>query len=318
MVDLGWEMSPTEAGKINELELMVPSRTVRQYIRQTGYVFSDFSRAVLISNSDAPLKERYWLLEKLTETTPDRDLKREIDSFLSTRGDDLAAVQDQDGHYVYTTASAFWDSSPAKPQVFSAFEAALEWALSSYTADFELCKELIVSSGSPAVDKSCLTFGPDGRLLDFDRGLVNERGERRDENWTFPDAYCDVPNPFDKGDIVWLPNWKEYGVIESSASALSKRGQQPEHYDYTDVQMRVILAGWPAGRPEFVGYFGHEHVSPINMERYEPESWETKSGFDGMLLALQQLCRGEGSIATLRRYAERLRRHCEAAESQET
>lgn len=319
MVDLGWDIRPAEAGQINELELMIPSETVRQYMRQTGYVLPDFSRAVLISNSDAPLKIRYWLLERLAAATADEDLKREIDSFLGTQRHDLAAVQDNGGgRYVYT-ASLRWDTDQdLQPQIFSDFGAALEWGLSCYKGmDFALARELIGSSGSQIMDRSYLAFGPDGRLMESGRTCTDDAGEQRDEPWTFPNAYCDVPNPFDRGDIVWFPRWREYGVIETAAP-LPKRGEQKGYCDYSDVQMRVILAGCPSGRPESAGYFGHGHVSPIHMERYEPESWETRNGFDGMLLALHQLCRGEGSVATLRRYAKQLRSYREEMEQQQS
>lgn len=316
MTDLSLDISPEEAEKINELEVMIPSETTRKFVQETGCVISEPSRAKLIMQSEAPLSVRCALLERLAASAVDDDLRREIRHFLSSLRSDLEVVRtNTESRFVYM-AMSHSDPERSEPRLFADFEPALAWALKYYTGEaFALCRELIQSSSSAVQDRACLEFSETGRLMDFHKDRADAAGTPAIECPEFMRSLCEVPNPFGLGDIVWLPGRNEYGVVEALPAVLSEPNGPGGSLDSMETRLRVVFMGHPDGPPKRVGEFGAELVSPIHLERYEPAGWDAGFGFDGMLLALQQLCRGTGSIETLRRYAEQHRSYREATEA---
>lgn len=53
---MGAELKNGESGR-DELELLIPSETVREYVRETGWTFTDFQKAALLYHRGLPLKD---------------------------------------------------------------------------------------------------------------------------------------------------------------------------------------------------------------------------------------------------------------------
>ena len=60
------------------LNRYIPSCDMRSKIMETGHVFSDWERATIIWNSEAPLEEKHYELQKIAEATSDEALRKQI------------------------------------------------------------------------------------------------------------------------------------------------------------------------------------------------------------------------------------------------
>jgi len=72
-----------ESEHIDILAAMVPSKTVRQYILETGWTFTDMERAALLHHSDLPLEQKDSCLRDLQAKTEDEDLRKQLSEYLS-------------------------------------------------------------------------------------------------------------------------------------------------------------------------------------------------------------------------------------------
>ena len=93
-----------------------------------------------------------------------------------------------------------------------------------------------------------------------------------DEDYTrrFESQYIDIPNPFEKGDVIRnLVNGKIYVVMTSQEQweEFDKRRVALEGYvDYSDASV-VIVPMEEYNRYGVEGFVDHEHVNPIYLER---------------------------------------------------
>lgn len=65
-----------------ELEMLIPSKTVRDYILETEWTFTDFQKAALLCHRGLPLKDEYSYLRALGERTDDDVLREQITRYL--------------------------------------------------------------------------------------------------------------------------------------------------------------------------------------------------------------------------------------------
>ncbi len=193
---------------IDILAAMVPSETVRRYILETGWTFTDMERAALLHHSDLSLEQKCSCLRDLQTKTEDERLRKQLSEYLSR---EVPFNEERDGYFTY--------------------------------------------------------------------------------------IFYEVPNPFERGDIVRLVDTEEYGVVETSQRQWQEalaRYQSDEWRqarlkpDYSDVQIRV-------GILKNDGTFGHAHINPIDLEQYQPFD----SPVDKLLLCASDLYRGKGSLDEL-------------------
>ena len=85
-----------------ELELIVPSESVRKYVVDTGYMFSDWQRAALLYHNDMCIRQRLQYLQVIQEETADETLKDQIRRYIWTEEERLRLFkQNPDNKYVY-------------------------------------------------------------------------------------------------------------------------------------------------------------------------------------------------------------------------
>ena len=65
-----------------ELEILILSKSVREYILETGWKFTDFQRATLLCHRGMLLKDKYSHLKALGEHTADHILREQIAEYL--------------------------------------------------------------------------------------------------------------------------------------------------------------------------------------------------------------------------------------------
>jgi len=197
-----------ESKHIDILAAMVPSETVRRYILETGWTFTDMQRAALLYHNDLLLEQKCSCLRDLQAKTEDEGLRKQLSEYLNQEG---PFNEERDGYFTY--------------------------------------------------------------------------------------IFYEVPNPFERGDIVRLVDTEEYGVVETSQRQWQEdlsRYQSDEWKqtglgpDYSDVQIRVGILNND-------GTFNHAHINPIDLERYQP----LDSPMDKLLLCASDLYRGEGFLDEL-------------------
>jgi len=202
------EEQQIESEHIDILATMVPSETVRRYIFETGWTFTDMEKAALLHHSDLPLEQKDSCLRDLQTRTEDERLRKQLSEYLSR---EVPFNEERDGYFTY--------------------------------------------------------------------------------------IFYEVPNPFERGDIVRLVDTEEYGIVETSQKQwqddlaryqLDEWKQTGLRPDYSDVQIRVGILNSD-------GTFGHVHINPIDLERYQP----LDSPMDKLLLCASDLYRGKGSLEEL-------------------
>lgn len=157
-----------------------------------------------------------------------------------------------------------------------------------------------------------MRFSADGELLRFWCGEGEPLPETREEvervfgRDTFENAYVEMPNPFEAGDIVRLvgPGHLDgrIGIVETSQEQWKEyderqRTKLADVCDFSDAQ--IVVETW---REE--GGFVHEHVQPVYIERYEvPEDAPERE----VLLCASDLAAGRGGLDWFLMYLDKYR-----------
>ena len=286
---------------IDELNALIPSEYVRNYVLEMGWVFTDEQKAVLLVHGDLSLKERCSRLQTLQESTADQGLKERIAKYLNS--EDLkfqAFKENSDKACIYILKVKEGDipySGILSDEYFFDLDLAygcgretnLPFMIEKYPVE-------VPGIGRPrSLFTSFLELNEDGEAVYFYGIIPGDDGEPEDFN-----DFIEVPNPFEKGDIVRIVGTERYGIIATSPKWWKSdmfKNEDPYRKDwgwgFYDAQIRV----------EFLcedGTFSHDHVTPLRLERYRPEeAWDKRSAMDKLLLYASQICRGEGSLEIL-------------------
>ena len=85
-----------------ELEILIPSKTVRDYIMETEWTFTDFQKAALLCHRGLLLKDEYSYLRALGERTDDGDLREQITRYLEEIKKGVEVFRENSGRrYIY-------------------------------------------------------------------------------------------------------------------------------------------------------------------------------------------------------------------------
>ena len=83
----------------------------------------------------------------------------------------------------------------------------------------------------------------------------------------FENAYMEIPNPFEKGDMVRVVGTDRYGMVRTSQAEWEEykvRMHQMTGKDFIDASITVdFLCG--------DGEFSHDHINPIFLEKMDPD-----------------------------------------------
>lgn len=87
---------------IEELNAMIPSETVRNYILETGWVFTDKEKAALLFHNNLPLQEQYSYLRDLSAKTADKELREQITEYLDCKEQGFQAFKENENkNHIY-------------------------------------------------------------------------------------------------------------------------------------------------------------------------------------------------------------------------
>ena len=297
----------------DELEAMIPSETVRQYVLETGWIFTDWQRAALLAHSWRPVEDRLSLLRRLSGQTSDEELRRQIAVYVDWVEQVIRELQDnRDRRCVYVLKLEDEDNGDdyrciTPGAYFFDWETACECGRKS-GGRFEIEKYRVAdcpdTGESYAV--SGANFDRDGRIDYLSREFYRTEDD-------FTRTFFLLPNPFERGDIVRRVSPTcgpdDYGIVETSQKQVRefherlKSGNHLLPPQFEDDNLRV----------EFLnddGTFSHDHVLPLHLERYEPE-WgpdNTAEGTrDDLLLVASMLYKGDGALDELGYYVMKYR-----------
>ena len=298
----------------DELSLIVPSEYVRNYMQTTGWRFIDAQKATLLMYGGLTLKEQHTHLQALQESTSDQGLKERLARYLDTEALKFQAFKENpDRAYIYILKVNDDNESYSNimpEEYFFDFETACECGHET-GQPFKVEKYLVTVSGADSSYVSSVTwleFNKAGEAVYFCGRLSDEDGEINEAFYDF----FEVPNPFEKGDIVRFAGTEDYGIVSESqkdwkeyldkyrSDEWRKKGIT---LDFSDAQIVVEFLGDD-------GTFGHDHINPIYLELYQPEADRSnRSPMDNLLIAASDLHRGEGSLEGLYILTEIYRNH---------
>ena len=307
--------------KKEELEAMIPSEYVRNYVLETGWIFTDGQKAALLVHSGLTLKEKHSYLWVLKESTTDQNLKQQIIEYLNKSEMDFQAFKENnDKSHIYILKVMNEDISYTEKfpdGYFFDWEMACEYGKKE-KQPFVVEKHLVgdkkflgkyLNSEYYDYPAASLGFNNDGEADYFDSQEVchySEKKEGFDYYQYFWNAFYEVPNPFEKGDIVRLAgrctDEKNYGIVATSQEAWQNNLVK---YRSDEWKQEGILLEWSDINimVEFLnedGTFSHTHVNPIYLERYQPkEDRQGSTPMDHLLMSASLLHRGEGSLDDL-------------------
>lgn len=296
-----------------ELEILIPSETVRKYISETGYTFTDWQKAALLYRQDQPFNAAREALCLLRDTTNDIALEYQLAQYLSREEKAFEMLKENpDKDFIYIVT--YKDEDSEETGYFFDYEMALKYGMETKVA-FSIEKHLVCA------EKVMEQF-KDGKYYDYPIAIIHydENGdveyfdstESDPADWNagiewhdwFGNMFYEVPNPFERGDIVNVVGSEDYGIVETSQADWKEeleRAKSPEgtyRRDSSDVQLRVVF-------PDDNARFYHEHINPVLLERCE-EKWGTP--LMDLLCVISDLYRGGGCLDNLRRNGEDYRK----------
>lgn len=302
-----------------ELELLIPSETVREHVLETGWTFTDFQKAALLCHRGLLVKDEYLHLKELGERTSDYDLQKQITEYLGRMEQGfLNFRENSDRRCIYVLKvredGGFWDGEYLVCGYFYDWEKALEYGKKekkSFEVEKYLVDEVKVFKDGTCSHNSIaeIRFDRDGEVTCF----YNREGSIDFDNKRFEDAIIEIPNPFERGDIVkckGADGQEFFGIIEGEREDWLKRlawhldivKNGDTCVDFTDLFISVAFLG------EDGTFSFSDSTLPIDLERYQPqnEDWENGS-LDTLLVCARNIYCGEGYLSTFFEVLERYR-----------
>lgn len=296
-----------------ELEIMIPSGYVRDYIKELGWKFTDREKASLLYHADIPWRERCQRLKDLRHRTHDGELERQICAYLDKIQMEYAAYKENgERSHIYILKireeGGLRDGEYLARGYFFDWETAYRYGKKE-DVPFGIEKYLAGGRKNPMGSQDRGACGYTAAYLYFNEkedeqrfgslGMEDDAGDDFYEN--FRTAFYKVPNPFERGYIVRKVQTESYGIVEISQKRWKEtmiRFQSPgyrQRADYSDVQIRTVFLNKD-------GTFRHEHISPVDLERYCPGQGtgkQTGSVRDDLLLAAGSMYRNDDTEAAI-------------------
>lgn len=302
------EVRQMEQEYLDELKNLIPSETVRNYILEKKWTFTDSQKACILSYHDMPLRMLYPRLRSIRDNTADMVLKKQLEEYISIeeRGFD-AFRENNDRCCIYVVMEEMYKKGDYFPQgYFFNCDEAYEFAAKRNEKEkhlFMIEKHLIHGANIP--DKymqskrapfnyavSLVEFNKDGEAIYLDS---REVPHPKDLEWTnFDNMFFEVPNPFEKGDIVRNTVTGDCGIV------ITSQKQWHEHIEKCQCSYPnnyVCDSTVDVAFPQEDGLFKTKSIIPIYLDRYCPK-WNRDNSdiLDNFLLVTGRLYKGDGRL----------------------
>lgn len=289
------------------LKKYIPSRSYREYLERIDHSFTDFEEASILCQIMDDVFLLHEELDKIRLRTEDENLNAQIEDYLSFERRKIAHFCDNRNRtHVYIVQK--YDDDCCE-DVILAYTQSYETALAigrKEGVSFEIRKERMLDDlpanksvrkdhwNPPLAGEESVTtyeaddyldsegtffFNPDGVLehyyLSWESNLSDQEiAARAYASDQFCQAYVDLPFPFEKGDFVrFVTNSKRdsslrddvlVGIVDVSPEDWAVRRQRAQTV-YTDASDASVTVQFLYRN----GEFGHDHISPYNLEKTE-------------------------------------------------
>ena len=306
------------------------SKDVQKYMAENALEFTDFESAALIYNSELTVNEKHARLEALAESTADETLKEQIAERLRVDREDMDAFYSNTGDFIYK-ADVYdpeYDCEPYTIGYFKTAGLACEHAkkkgftfkiekhriIDADTPPFkskgyanpflftDMSEEELVTEYDVVQDFGCgvLKYNKDGELTYFWSREV-ERSDKEKQTLIFDvrrfeNAFIAVPNPFELGDIVRRIGGDESGIVAASREENDERVEKALSGEWGAADF--FDSGITVDFLQKSGQFGHNHISPAFLEKFEPQ--ESDEDYD-LLTTASAVYMGECTLDWLMR-----------------
>lgn len=262
---------------IKELELLIPSKTVREYVIETGWTFTDKEKAALICHGHLLWKEEYALIKKLGEETKDAALREQINAWLKWNDDALKTFKEnKDRQSVYVLKveekGGYWDGEYLFTGYFFNWEEALKFGKRE-NAPFEIEKFLVdeyldENDTYHQTNNGFMRFNADGELRMLDcREIPNYWNTVEEMSEHFTEMYFEVPNPFDLGDVVKSHDGT-CGIIDMSQKEWKEKVARVKKWQEENNDTSIMDGILWSSALEPDGTFITWEADPLYLERY--------------------------------------------------
>lgn len=303
-----------------ELELLIPSETVREYIIETGWTFTDREKAALLVHRNLLWKEECSRLKELADKTGDEELCGQITGWLEWHEKALRLFQENNGkQHIYVLKAeekgGFWDGEYLSRGYFFHWEEAFAFG-EKRNAPFEI-EKYRAGDVSVSDDGTCshdsdgfVRFDGNGEICDiWSDEIPDFCNSIREACRHFSQMFFELPNPFEKGDIVKFHSG-HYGIVDTSRKEWKERTarcralqEQHGNMDLTDSAIGISTL-------EEDGTFGMGEAFPIHLERYRIKDFNDPLG--ALLDTASLAAKGECELGVLFRYIREYRKHLNA------
>jgi hypothetical protein len=197
------------------------SGDMQEYMLEKELSFTDFEKATLIYNSNLPVKERYDRLGKLSQSTKDERLKKQIAKELEIYNQDMSAFDTNRGGYVYAVKSYEFPDDPFIDGYFASAQRAYNYAVrKNYRFDIEKHRINGFEKDGAKPRKAKLYTNP---------YLFKNEKTDTDEGFSLPENYEDCVEELDYIDIpVASAHYSEKGELNEFSSAEIERDDADE------------------------------------------------------------------------------------------
>ncbi|SFB66534.1 hypothetical protein [Ruminococcus albus] len=274
----------------------IDSKTIREYIRKTGYKFTPAEQAVIMANSyNKTVGEKLAALEYLYAKYTDKDFgedkvgtfygesemtfRQKLRIYIDSVKESLVLRESAQGYiFIVAVCEEGYSYSDCEKIYFSSYQQAYEYLKAK--------KEYYVDEISGCICEYRITAKPEGERYCYDHTYDNEfRLVSADAvlpiNDELPELdiskyYVWLPLPFKKGDLVrirYANSWcfkKEYAVFsweedEKDERFIRKRERHRKQGDYTD--MFYPLDHFIEENDSSIGgTFSYDHYYPLDLD----------------------------------------------------
>lgn len=283
-------------GKLNMYEL-IPSKTMRKYLKSVNFEFDDFESATLIWNApDKMWEEKLDEIKKRADTTKNEVLKKQINERIQFEKKEFDVFQDNTSEdFIYMTEDGEDESCSG---IFAEYVKAYNYSL-KYIENYEISCMVIkkyrivrtsedevvrrAERGNPymgfevpkfgeydGTEVSGISINKKGKVIRiWSNELAKEEEERvssfRPERFEYP--FIKIPFDIQIGSIVKDITTGTYGVLSQGKKEWDdylKRIEEKNWYvDFSDIQVIVYELTEK-------GYWSHYHVNPLYLEMESP------------------------------------------------
>lgn len=258
---------------MKELEAMIPSATVREYVLEKGWHFTDREKTVLLLHNDLPMNELFCRLRNLRDGTDDDVLKEKLTQYLNSKKRELQEHKENgDRYYIYVLKIKDDANKDYYTEgYFFDYEAAYEYGLKeqkAYSFKIDKCPIHGTPISEQYEDKWYFKYAASSVVFK-DGEMYDLHGEHSDYDFEYFNFYFEVPYPFEEGDTVKIINSERCGVVNTSQKSWAEDVERRMsgkifYFDYTDNVVSVLFPD-ENGFPD-----DYDHISPLYLEKYQP------------------------------------------------